>query len=135
MPISKKDELRVRLSDKRVKAWKEAMLLPPKKRDNCKGIAFASGQEKPESYVYRDKVVESRTIYPDRDPEAMIYAAQGMVSPEKKSFAGFVRRGDNFSDYADTEVMPVKAAPSPFVKPRADSPFKRMKAVPVIIRK
>lgn len=88
MPISKKDELRVRLSDKRVKAWKEAMLLPPKKRDNCKGIAFANGQEKP--------VVS----YPDKDTIESDSVGH-MRSSSDKLLRGFRRNGDNFSDYAD----------------------------------
>jgi hypothetical protein len=72
MAISTKDKARINLAKKRIEAGKEAALRPWVAKKPVGYKALALGQEK-ETPVYADK--------------AIVQAAQGMVSPENKTFA------------------------------------------------
>jgi hypothetical protein len=72
MPISNKDKARITLAKKRIEANKEAALLPWVAKKPIGYKALALGQEK------------ETPSYPNK---AIVQAAQGMVSPENKTFA------------------------------------------------
>jgi len=129
MSVSKKDELRVRLGNKRVARIKEQALIPVKplsdkdKERKARLLSLSTfGQEKPE-LVYEDK--------------AIILCAGKVRSSADKLARDFRRNGDNFSDYADNDLLPLQKAKQPFVTPRANSPFKRdgKRMTPVVTHK
>ena len=131
--LSAKDKLRLRLSAERIEKWNRERRKPvinptdPDKPIRCRHIKWAHGQEKPE-VEYADKgVIPSHNV---------------KVNP--KAYNSFVRRGDNFSDYHDSDYSetprdPAWKANAPKVaKARPDSPFKRAgksAASVVIVRK
>lgn len=122
MAVSKKDLARVSLGRKRQEKIKVMALTKWKAKVPVGTTIYNHGQEKP--------AIE----YTDKD---IIPAVAGMRSADAKLFRhGFRRQGDNFSDYADTPVISEPKAPLPkVVTPRADSPFKKDKRTPVIVRK
>lgn len=137
--ISNKDKARLRLADKRVEAWNRYRLTPAKNPDSpekpirCKHIVFAPGQDK-ESLAYPDK-------------DVVVSDAVKMRSSSDK-VARFMRRnGDNFSDYASEGPPPAIGASGKgkayvykpvnglaIATPNQNSPFKRAKRAPVIVK-
>lgn len=95
--LSTNDKLKLRLSAKRVEAWKRFRLTPHKngtqeKPMRCKGIVFSPGQDKPSESLTGDKleVVERMT-------DGAKFREVDIVP---------LRNGDNFSDYGHDAPKP-----------------------------
>ena len=119
------DKLRLKLAAKRMEAWKEYKLQPPKVVKRCKSVLFAPGQDKPEVvHTDKDTIVSNGKLSIGSAEKAM-----RLDSGDRNSADG------NGYEYNHSGNVPahLKAAPMT-AKPRKNSPFKREKKLPIIIR-
>jgi hypothetical protein len=140
--LSTKDKLTLKLSAAKVERWNRERCKPAvnftvsatgkvKPVERCR-VVFAHGQEKPEESVVPDKTAATHAL---SDGHKMRLPCGKLT---------LLRRGDNFSDYHDSDYSESPRDPAwkngqPTVaKARPDSPFKRAgksAASVVIVRK
>lgn len=131
MAVSKKDLARVNLGRKRQEKIKVMALTKWKAKVPVGTTIYNHGQEKPEEYMFRGKLVSSNISHADKD---VVQSDNCKMRSSADKVARFhVKRSDNFSDYADAPAISEPKAPLPkVVTPRADSPFKRPKRAVVV---